>query len=281
MPLWIVFFASGICYLKVMRLIICSLFSIFLAVPAGAESQRFAGCREVFAAQTPPVERLDTIETCRPGRDGASFAVAFAPARRAPAWAGYSLTRAQALAGSPGRLADFSPDPDLPKDLQARDADFRRSGFDRGHLVPSAVAGRLSPGAKIASYWYTNVAAQNPRQNRGLWAQVEAWVRERAKETGEVRVIVGTVFGEHAVPASIGSGVAVPSHFFLTIFAPGDAKLATLIAENGPDARADWRALDDLTPRLKALEARISELFPAEYRPNVRGELDRAYWALH
>lgn len=177
-------------------------------------------------------------------------------------------------------MADFSPDPDLPKDLQARDADFRRSGFDRGHLVPSAVAGRLSPGAKIASYWYSNVAAQNPNHNRGLWAQVEAWVRERAKETGEIRVIVGTVFDEHAVPTSIGAGVAVPSHFFLTVYAPGDAKLATLIAENGPNATEDWRALDDLAPRLRALEARISELLPAERRPNVRGTLDLDYWAL-
>ncbi|MBL0929692.1 MAG: DNA/RNA non-specific endonuclease [Alphaproteobacteria bacterium] len=263
-----------------MRLLIFSLFNIFLAAPVAAEPARFAGCREVFAAQTPPVERLDTIETCRPGRDGASFAVAFAPARRAPAWAGYSLTRAQALTGSPGRLADFSPDPDLPKDLQARDADFRRSGFDRGHLVPSAVAGRMSPGAKIASYWYSNVAAQNPNHNRGLWAQVEAWVRERAKETGEIRVIVGTVFDEHAVPTSIGAGVAVPSHFFLTVYAPGDAKLATLIAENGPNATEDWRALDDLAPRLRALEARISELLPAERRLNVRGTLDLDYWAL-
>lgn len=263
-----------------MRLCIYSLFSIFLAATAQAEPPRFAGCREVFAAEIPPIERPDTIETCRPGRDGASFAVAFAPARRAPAWAGYSLTRAQALAGSPGRLADFSPDPDLPKDLQARDADFRRSGFDRGHLVPSAVAGRLSPGAKIASYWYSNVAAQNPNHNRGLWAQVEAWVRERAKETGEVRVIVGTVFDDRIDAPRIGAGVAVPSHFFLTIYTPGDAKLATLIAANAPDAAADWQALDGLDASLRALEARISELLPGERRREVRTQLDRGYWGL-
>lgn len=265
-----------------MRYALISLFSI-LALAAQAEP-RFAECREVFAGTVPPVERLGTIERCRPGAAGTSFAIAFEPARKAPIWAGYALTRATAEAGSPGRLGDFTADPDIPRDLQARDADFRRSGWDRGHLVPAAVAGRLSERTRIAGNWYTNVAAQAPAQNRGTWSRLEAWVRQQARAHGEIHVLVGTVFADALPEARIGTGVAVPSHFFLTVHAPESdgrpARIVTFVAANAPDEAPEWTALDPLETRLRALESRIAELIPSERRAGVRGAVDTGFWAL-
>lgn len=238
----------------------------------------------MFAGQMPPIERDGTIERCRPGLAGSSFAIAFEPSRKAPIWAGYAVTRATLDAGNPGRLADFSPDPEIPKSLQARDADFRRSGWDRGHLVPAAIAGRLSEQTRIAGNWYTNVAAQSPPQNRGLWSRLESWVRQQARSHGEVRVLVGTVFADETPLARIGTGVAVPSHFFLIVHAPESegrtARIVSFVAPNAPDATAEWDALDPLETRLRTLESRIAALVPAERRPDVRNAVDKNFWAL-
>jgi endonuclease G len=265
-----------------MRYVLISLFSIW-AVSAPAEP-RFAECREVFAGATPPAVREGTIERCRPGVAGTSFAIAFEPARKAPAWAGYALTRATAEAGTPGRLDNFTADPDIPKSLQARDADFRRSGWDRGHLVPAAVAGRLSDRTRIAGNWYTNIAAQSPPQNRGIWSRLENWVRQQARAHGEVNVLVGTVFAGDLPEATIGAGVAVPSHFFLIVHAPESdgrlARIAAFLAPNAPEATAETAALDPLETRLRALETRIAGLIPSERRPGVRGTFDAGFWAL-
>lgn len=265
-----------------MRYVLMSLFSIWaLATQA---SPRFAECREVFAGAVPPLERAGTIERCRPGVAGTSFAIAFEPTRKAPIWAGYALTRATAEAGSPGRLGDFAADPDIPRDLQARDADFRRSGWDRGHLVPAAVAGRLSERTRIAGNWYTNVAAQAPAQNRGTWSRLEAWVRQQARAHGEVQVLVGTVFADEAPEARIGTGVAVPSHFFLIVHVPESdgraARIVAFAAANAPDEVLEWSALDPLETRLRALESRIAELVPGERRSAVRSLVDKDFWAL-
>lgn len=265
-----------------MRYALISLFSIW-ALAAQAEP-RFAECREVFAGGEPPIAREGTIERCRPGVAGTSFAIAFEPARKAPIWAGYALTRDNLDSGSPGRLADFSPDPDVPKSLQARDADFRRSGWDRGHLVPAAIAGRLSAQTRIAGNWYTNVAAQSPPHNRGLWSRLESWVRQQARAHGEVRVLVGTVFADALPEARIGTGVAVPSHFFLVVQVPESearaARIVTFVAPNTPDADAEWAALDPLETRLRALETRIAALVPSERRPEIRSAVDKSFWAL-
>jgi endonuclease G, mitochondrial len=269
-----------------MRYILISLFSILaLAAQAQAPAEpRFAECREVFAGAVPPVMRERTIERCRPGVAGTSFAIAFEPTRKAPIWAGYALTRATAEASSPGRLGDFAADPEIPRDLQARDTDFRRSGWDRGHLVPAAVAGRLSAQTRIAGNWYTNVAAQAPAQNRGTWSRLEAWVRQQARAHGEVQVIVGTVFADELPEARIGTGVAVPSHFFLIVHAPEsqgrEARIVAFMASNAPDASPEWVALDPLETRLRALETRIAELVPGERRAAVRNAVDAPFWAL-
>lgn len=265
-----------------MRYALTSLFSIW-ALAAHAEP-RFAECREVFAGGVPPLAREGTIERCRPGIAGTSFAIAFEPARKAPIWAGYALSRATLEAGAPGRLADFSPDPEIPRSLQARDADFRRSGWDRGHLVPAAIAGRLSEQTRIAGNWYTNVAAQSPSQNRGLWSRLETWVRQQARAHGELQVLVGTVFADELPEARIGTGVAVPSHFFLVVHAPESEgrgpRIVTFVAPNAPDATAEWAALDPLETRLHMLESRIAALVPSERRPDIRGAVDKMFWAL-
>ncbi|HRH38824.1 MAG TPA: DNA/RNA non-specific endonuclease, partial [Flavobacteriales bacterium] len=73
------------------------------------------------------------------------------------------------------RIDSFLPDP-LVKTGTAVTVDYWNSGYDRGHMVPSADM-RWTMEALQATYLYSNVAPQVPELNRGTWAELEDWGR--------------------------------------------------------------------------------------------------------
>ena len=67
----------------------------------------------------------------------------------------------------------------LVKTGSARDADYKASGYDRGHLAPAADMG-WSTQAMQESFYYSNMSPQLPAFNRGIWKQLEELVRDWA-----------------------------------------------------------------------------------------------------
>lgn len=79
------------------------------------------------------------------------------------------------ITGNLARIDSFLPDPKV-RTGTAVTADYWYSGYDRGHLVPSADM-RWNHEALKATYYYSNVSPQLPELNRGTWAELEDWVR--------------------------------------------------------------------------------------------------------
>lgn len=79
------------------------------------------------------------------------------------------------ITGNLARIDSFLPDP-LVKTGTAVTADYWNSGYDRGHLVPSADM-RWNKDALAATYLYSNISPQVPELNRGTWAELEDWGR--------------------------------------------------------------------------------------------------------
>ena len=79
------------------------------------------------------------------------------------------------ITGNLARIDSFLPDP-LVKGGTAVTTDYWYSGYDRGHLVPSADM-RWNYGALAATYLYSNISPQLPEFNRESWAELEDWVR--------------------------------------------------------------------------------------------------------
>ena len=75
------------------------------------------------------------------------------------------------VTGNLARIDSFLPDP-LVRTGTAVTADYWNSGYDRGHLVPSADM-RWNAGALQATYYYSNISPQLPELNRGTWAELE------------------------------------------------------------------------------------------------------------
>lgn len=137
-------------------------------------------------------------------------------------WVAHIITP-DILTGTMSRTNDFRKDSLLRK-ATADKEDYWNSGFDRGHLAPSADF-RWSRKALSESYFYTNMAPQRPELNREKWAEMEDKLRLYVSEYKEqIYVVTGGVLkknlptiGEHKIP--------VPELFYkVAIDIEGDEK---------------------------------------------------------
>lgn len=130
-------------------------------------------------------------------------------------WVAYVLTKNEVLGSSATRTDKFLPDPFILTG-SATDADYRKSGYDRGHLAPAADM-KWSPEAMKACFYYSNMSPQEPSFNRGIWSSLEAMVRYWAVENGSVLVVTGPVLNSPDFPRIGPNAVAVPDMYFKVI----------------------------------------------------------------
>ncbi|HMG21501.1 MAG TPA: DNA/RNA non-specific endonuclease [Kofleriaceae bacterium] len=141
------------------------------------------------------------------------YVVSYNSGRKVPNWVSWELNTS--YLGSAARQDDFRPDDTLPGTLpQASLADYSGSGFDRGHMCPSADR-TLTVAANSQTFYLTNMVPQSAHNNRGPWAQLEDECRTIAQTGKEVFEISGGVFS--AGSGTIGSGVSVPDQTFKVI----------------------------------------------------------------
>ncbi|KAL7546084.1 hypothetical protein ACHAWF_009421 [Thalassiosira exigua] len=208
----------------------------------------------------------------------------------------------------------FREEAALPPHHRSRNGQYRRSGYDRGHLAPAADFPR-SDEEMDDTFVLTNVSPQRPRFNRSAWLRLEEFVRSEAqKERGgkgpssETWVITGPLW----LPSAIDTGgdkfrysyegigtppslVAVPTHFYKVVAvvennAPtagaGEAssrreseavltKFGAFVLPNSDAFGDDGIRLVDHLARLEDLEAVTGlEFFPALFGAYVRKDFD-------
>lgn len=100
-------------------------------------------------------------------------------------------------------------------------ADYKSSGYDRGHLVPAADMS-FDQEAMSETFYMSNMSPQAPQFNRGIWVNLETQVREWAQRFGKIYVVSGPVLNKNAEKfPSIGKNqVSVPEFYYKVILAP-------------------------------------------------------------
>lgn len=121
--------------------------------------------------------------------------------------------------GKVGRTNDFRPDP-LVRTGTAAKEDYWHSGYDRGHLAPSADF-RWNKTALSESYFYSNMSPQRPSLNRKKWAKLEDRLRQYVVYTKRpLYVVTGPVLHEN-LPKLDNEGklneVSVPEYFYKVV----------------------------------------------------------------
>ena len=134
-------------------------------------------------------------------------------------WSAYCLSDYQ-LVKNAERTNDFRVD-SMISTGSADLSDYRKSGFDRGHLTPAADMS-FDEKAMSDTFFMSNMTPQNPQFNRGIWKDLEAQVRIWVKEFGRAYVVSGPILNKAADKySSIGNNnVAIPEYFYKVILVP-------------------------------------------------------------
>jgi len=128
-------------------------------------------------------------------------------------WVAYELTKDH-LNGGLKRTNKFIVDP-MVITGSATEADYKGSGYDRGHLAP---AGDMTwdATAMAESFYYSNMSPQAPGFNRGIWKNLEEQVRSWAAEYGMLYIATGPVLSKGL--SVIGPDkVSVPEYYYKAI----------------------------------------------------------------
>jgi len=136
-------------------------------------------------------------------------------AHHIPKWTAHIITP-DVDHGNLARIDTFLPDP-LVKGNTALVNSYWNSGYDRGHMVPSADM-RWSLDALTATYLYSNISPQKPELNRGAWADLEDWMRRYVHYSGHrIYVVTAPIPGPDMpllkTPRSTVD-VSIPPYFF-------------------------------------------------------------------
>lgn len=193
--------------------------------------------------------------TAFPVLERKGFTLAYDSRGKIPLWTHEHLTKESLAKNSPRDRHQFQEDPDIYPPHRSTLADYAKSGYDRGHVVPAGDV-RYSDEALKESFYLSNICPQNATCNRGIWGQLEKKVRELLATEESLDVITGSLFLPHdeadghryVTYRVIGkSDVAVPTHLFKVI--KGKTKTWAYVIPNGPvtGALEDFKfSLDEL-----------------------------------
>lgn len=130
-----------------------------------------------------------------------------------PNWTSWHVYSADI--GTAARQDDFRSDATLPTAwYKVTASEFSGSGFDRGHMCPSA--DRTSTIANnSATFLMTNMIPQSPNNNQIPWANLENYTRSLVSAGNEVYIISGPAgqggTGSSGYVTTVGNGVVVPA----------------------------------------------------------------------
>lgn len=143
------------------------------------------------------------------------FALSYNRNRGTANWVSWHL--ADEWVGTLSREDTFRPDPAVPADwYRVLHIDYQGSGFDRGHMVPSADRDKeTSTPINQATFLMTNMIPQSPDNNQGPWANLENYLRTLLP-ANELYVVAGGAgtggAGSNGPAATIANGkVTVPA----------------------------------------------------------------------
>jgi len=128
-------------------------------------------------------------------------------------WVAYCLTKKEAR-GTLERSDHFIEDPSVQTGT-ATNADYAKSGYDRGHLAPAADM-RWSESAMDESFFYSNMSPQLPAFNRGIWKKLEEQVRDWALAMDSILIVTGPILTE-SLPTIGVNKVSVPKYYYKAI----------------------------------------------------------------
>ena len=142
-------------------------------------------------------------------------------------WVFYEIKKERIL-GLVSRTDNFRSDEKISSN-SATLLDYRRSGYDRGHLAPAADFS-FNTNAMSESFYMSNMSPQNPSFNRGIWKNLESLVRNWGTNSS-ICVVTGPILNDCST--TIGTNnVCVPQYYYKIIYDPLKQKMISFLLPN-------------------------------------------------
>lgn len=222
-------------------LVVSLIASLILSVSAMASQ---TGCPDHFANGIAPdfINQKLTAksrEICYSG-----FALKHSGVTRTPLYAAEHLTRERMLQGKEmRRQSKFHPDENIPRSERAELHHYAKSGYDRGHVAPSA--DMFDVQSQFECFTLANMVPQVPENNRGPWEGIESAVRMMAKSKGDIYVVTGPIYQGSNIE-QIGGAVMVPTKLFKAVYDPQRKEAGAYLIDNTADAQPEKISITEL-----------------------------------
>jgi endonuclease G, mitochondrial len=161
----------------------------------------------------------------------ADFAVLHSGITHGPLWSAEHLTRDHIEAAKDmTRTNRFFEDVRLPAGEGATLADYKRSGFDRGHMSPAG--NRWNEEGMAQSFSLANIVPQNRENNERLWSRIESAVRKLALKYDDTFVVTGPMFTGQQLQTIGATRVFVPTQLFKVVYVPSKRLAFAVVVDN-------------------------------------------------
>jgi len=165
------------------------------------------------------------------------FTLSYNEDHEQPNWVAYLLTADEVFGNASSRGDNFREDPAVPTGSSTL-ADYKGSGYDRGHLIPAADQ-KWSSQAMDDCFFLSNMSPQTHAFNAGIWSKLESAVRTMAAQNKEICVVTGPILTDGPYKVIGPSAVAVPNSFYkvlLDYYGPEKKAIGFILAQ---DAKGD------------------------------------------
>ena len=192
--------------------------------------------------------------------------------------------------------SQYPNDADMPKEYQWTEDPYKYSGYDHGHICPSADRLRATE-ANYQTFFITNMQPQYNKFNAGLWEKMEGDVRNWVSLADTLYVCKGGTIdsstnvieyvknGSHQSARVNSSYIPVPRYFFMAVLSRKGSKWQALgywvehiNKDRSNDNRRNYAVSIDRLEELTGLDFFCN--LPDDIENEVERTLVQSFWGL-
>jgi endonuclease G len=180
----------------------------------------------------------------------------------------------------------FQPDPDLPEEYRTELSQYKRTSYQRGHIIASQDRVN-SMEANEQTFYLSNIMPQSKALNTGTWQNMESQVRNwnDNKKRDVLYVVKGGTIDDNHGSVESRSGLFVPEYFFMGIVSKLGNKYRGIafILEHANPSKSGTQPKNyvftiDQLEQLTGIDFFCN--LPDDIEKEVESTVDRTFWGM-
>lgn len=202
------------------------------------------------------------------------YALGYSKDKKCALWVSYIISKGSIGADVAEREDDFYPDPEIPEECRVKPEDFRNTGYDKGHLAPSAAID-FSHKSNQETFAMSNIALQHPKLNRQAWGSLENYARNWAYSKGKLCIIAGPLYDSKQ---ELVNNIPLPKAFYKVVYSFKYKKsIGFILPNNAVNASQLWEHAVPVKEIEKATGYRFFERLGDKAKP-IKSTVDAEWW---